>query len=428
MTYQETLDYLYSQLPMFQRVGASAYKKDLSNTVALCQALGNPQNKFKSVHVAGTNGKGSSSHAIASVLQEAGYKVGLYTSPHLKDFSERIRINGKPIPEAKVTDWVEAHKSAIEEIKPSFFELTVGMAFDYFSHEKVDIAVIEVGMGGRLDSTNIITPLVSLITKIGLDHTQFLGDTLEAIAAEKGGIIKESVPLVVGTQSKRSIVDLLWGMAVAMKSEVTDVAKFEVEPSSKPYEVNFLSPIGNTLLSVNPDIKAVYFQDNLPGILGVLDLLIEDYGFNLSNHSIKSGLEKIVVNTGLKGRYQEIGLSPKIIADVSHNPDGLEILFNQISQESFTKLHIVLGVVADKDLDVALPFFPKEAVYYFCQANIPRAMPVKELAIAATARGLNGTVYSTVSDALQAAKAAAKFDDLILITGSTFVVAEVEEL
>ena len=428
MTYQETLDYLYSQLPMFQRVGASAYKKDLSNTVALCQALGNPQNKFKSVHVAGTNGKGSSSHAIASVLQEAGYKVGLYTSPHLKDFSERIRINGKPIPEAKVTDWVEAHKSAIEEIKPSFFELTVGMAFDYFSHEKVDIAVIEVGMGGRLDSTNIITPLVSLITKIGLDHTQFLGDTLEAIAAEKGGIIKESVPLVVGTQSKRSIVDLLWGMAVAMKSEVTDVAKFEVEPSSKPYEVNFLSPIGNTLLSVNPDIKAVYFQDNLPGILGVLDLLIEDYGFNLSNHNIKSGLEKIVVNTGLKGRYQEIGLSPKIIADVSHNPDGLEILFNQISQESFTKLHIVLGVVADKDLDVALPFFPKEAVYYFCQANIPRAMPVKELAIAATARGLNGTVYSTVSDALQAAKAAAKFDDLILITGSTFVVAEVEEL
>ena len=428
MTYQETLDYLYSQLPMFQRVGASAYKKDLSNTVALCQALGNPQNKFKSVHVAGTNGKGSSSHAIASVLQEAGYKVGLYTSPHLKDFSERIRINGKPIPEAKVTDWVEAHKSAIEEIKPSFFELTVGMAFDYFSHEKVDIAVIEVGMGGRLDSTNIITPLVSLITKIGLDHTQFLGDTLEAIAAEKGGIIKESVPLVVGNQSKRSVVDLLWGMAVAMKSEVTDVAKFEVEPSSKPYEVNFLSPIGNTLLSVNPDIKAVYFQDNLPGILGVLEVLIKDYGFNLSNHSIKSGLEKIVVNTGLKGRYQQIGLSPKIIADVSHNPDGLEILFNQISQESFTKLHIVLGVVADKDLDVALPFFPKEAVYYFCQANIPRAMPVKELAIAATAKGLNGTVYSTVSDALQAAKAAAKFDDLILITGSTFVVAEVEEL
>ena len=428
MTYQETLDYLYSQLPMFQRIGASAYKKDLSNTVALCQALGNPQNNFKSVHVAGTNGKGSSSHAIASVLQEAGYKVGLYTSPHLKDFSERIRINGKPIPEAKVTDWVEAHKSAIEEIKPSFFELTVGMAFDYFSHEKVDIAVIEVGMGGRLDSTNIITPLVSLITKIGLDHTQFLGDTLEAIAAEKGGIIKESVPLVVGNQSKRSVVDLLWGMAVAMKSEVTDVAKFEVEPSSKPYEVNFLSPIGNTLLSVNPDIKAVYFQDNLPGILGVLEVLIKDYGFNLSNHNIKSGLEKIVVNTGLKGRYQEIGLSPKIIADVSHNPDGLEILFNQISQESFTKLHIVLGVVADKDLDVALPFFPKEAVYYFCQANIPRAMPVKELAIAATAKGLNGTVYPTVSNALQAAKAAAKFDDLILITGSTFVVAEVEEL
>jgi dihydrofolate synthase/folylpolyglutamate synthase len=426
MKYQETLDYLYSQLPMFQRVGGSAYKKDLTNTIALCQALDNPQNKFKSIHIAGTNGKGSSSHAIAAVLQAAGYKVGLYTSPHLKDFTERIRLNGRQIGEDRVVAWVQQHKALIEEIKPSFFELTVGLAFDYFAQQKVDIAVVEVGMGGRLDSTNIISPLVSLITRIGLDHTQFLGDTLEAISREKAGIIKPGVPVVIG--EKQAETSRVYQEVANRNGSALYFAQenFSVE-SSVPGSVIITSPVSGNPLKISPDIKAGYFVKNLPGVLGVIAELLK-LGFNFTDDNLTEGLENIVSLTGLKGRYQILNTQPKTIADVSHNPDGLQPLLEQILSEQFVKLHIVLGVVADKDLAHALRLFPKTAQYYFCQAQIPRALPAYDLQQQARQLGLAGEAYLTVEQALAKAKEQATAEDLILITGSTFVVAEVPEL
>ncbi len=388
---------------MYQRQGATAFKKDLTNTLALSEWLGFPEKKFKSIHVAGTNGKGSTSHMLASVLQEANYKVGLYTSPHLKDFRERIKINGKEIPENNVIAFVEENKTFLESQKLSFFEMTVGMAFDYFAKQKVDIAVVEVGLGGRLDSTNIIHPLVSVITNIGLDHTQFLGETLQEIAFEKGGIIKPNTPVVIGEKQE------------------------ETEKIFKELAFKHNAPIcfvaSNLHNNYSTDLLGNYQSKNLRTVLQTLEVL-KDRELQISAKAIKQGLSKVVENTGLKGRWQILGKEPKIICDTAHNKEGLQMVLNQLLKEKFKKLHIVLGVVNDKNLDNILPLFPKDAMYYFCKPDIPRGLNVKELQNEAKKFQLNGVIFSSVNHAYQSAKRAANTNDIIYIGGSTFVVAE----
>ena len=427
MNYQQTLDYLYGMLPMYQRIGQSAFKKDLSNTIFLCEALGNPQNRFPTVHIAGTNGKGSSAHAIASVLQASGYKTGLYTSPHLKNFTERIRIDGVEISEPFIVEWVATQKLLIERIKPSFFELTVALAFDYFAREKVDIAVIEVGMGGRLDSTNVILPKVSLITNIGLDHTAMLGNTLEEIAAEKAGIIKKEVPLVVGHRQEETTPVYL------KKAKENNAPLFFAE---EQYQLKKKAESGWQvwkkerlfLENLQSDIRASYFSRNLPGILQSLEVLREIGFQQITAQTIKAGLEHIIPNTGLKGRWQVLNQQPMVVADVSHNPDGILQLLAQISQKPYRELVIIIGTVNDKDIQSVLRLLPPKAFYYFCQANIPRALAAEELAQQAQAQGLKGKVVHNVNEALAEARAQAQNQDLILITGSNFIVAEIEEL
>lgn len=403
MTYKETTSWLFNQLPMFQQQGAIAYKKDLSNTILLVNHLGNPETKFKSVHIAGTNGKGSCSSLLASVLQEAGYKVGLYTSPHLKDYRERIRINGKKISKSFVIDFVANNKFFFEENKLSFFEMTVGLAFDYFAKMEVDIAIIEVGMGGRLDSTNIITPLVSLITNIGFDHTQFLGNTLEAIAFEKAGIIKNMIPVVV--------------------SEYL----LETKPVFLEKALNENAPIYFAQDEDFPDFASALLGDyqkaNKKGVLQTLEIL-KNY-FKISSQAIKKGFINVVDNTGLLGRWQVLGTYPKTVCDTAHNSQGLAIVLNQIKKEKFEVLHIVLGVVSDKDLDSILPLFPKNAKYYFCKPNIDRGLDATILKQKASDFGLEGLVFDSVSMAYSEAKKMARANDFIYIGGSTFVVAEI---
>ena len=353
MTYQDTLKWMFSQLPMYQRQGKSAFKNDLSNTLKLSHHLGNPEQNFKSVHVAGTNGKGSTSHMLASILQEAGYKVGLYTSPHLKDFRERIKINGKPVSKQFVTGFIKRNRTFFENHSLSFFEMTVGMAFEYFSKEKIDIAVIEVGLGGRLDSTNIITPEVSVITNIGLDHTQFLGNTLEAIAYEKAGIIKPNIPVVIGeTQMETKAV--FKDVAKKNNSKITFADKEFIEiPKS--------------------DLKGSYQSKNIKTVLQTIKEL-QRIGYVVSQEQIEKGLLHVVKNTGLMGRWQQIHSNPKVICDTGHNREGLKYVMDQISKEHFDKLHIVFGVVNDKDLNSIIDLLPKKATYYFCKPDIPRGL------------------------------------------------------
>jgi dihydrofolate synthase/folylpolyglutamate synthase len=427
--YQATLDYLYLHLPMYQRIGAVAYKEDLTNTIALCNALGNPQTKFKSVHVAGTNGKGSSSHLIAAVLQSAGYKTGLYTSPHLKEFTERIRIDGQDVSHEFVVDFVKQIKGIISTVQPSFFETTVAMAFDYFASQKVDIAVIEVGLGGRLDSTNVITPLVSLITNIGYDHMDLLGKTLPEIASQKAGIIKPLIPVVISERQKE-VESVFIEKAREEKSPIffsTDYYQLKEKPRSEDRVYDVYR--GGELVFENLEcqLKGFYQNRNIPGVLMTLDKLKEQ-GFSISDEAIRTGLSQVVSLTGLKGRWQKIGDRPLMICDTGHNADGIRAVVEQLQATPHEKLHVILGTVNDKDIRGILELFPKEAFYYFCQAKIPRALPAGELAVQAMAVGLQGIVIGDVNEAIRSAKASASADDLIFIGGSTFVVAEVDNL
>lgn len=419
-SYQQAIDYLYASLPIFQRVGAVAYHGDLNNTLALCEALENPQRKFKSIHIAGTNGKGSSSHMLASVLQSAGYKTGLYTSPHLKEFTERIKINGAEVSKEFVVDFVNRMKPVLEKVKPSFFETTVAMAFDYFVREKVDIAVIEVGLGGRLDSTNVIMPEVSLITNISWDHMDLLGDTLERIATEKAGIIKPAIPVII-SERQEEVENVFLKRAQETGSSI--------EFAQDRFEVQAL---GDGLFSVNRveyqlDLKGNYQQKNLGGVLATLEEL-KRKGFSISDKSISEGLSKAILLTGLKGRWQKLNDKPLIICDTGHNESGMQEVMKQIAQQKFKKLHIVWGMVKDKDVSKVLKQLPKDANYYFCQAKIPRAMPAAELQSKMNEFGLMGKVVEDVNQAIAEAKKNAAPDDMIFIGGSTFVVAEIENL
>ncbi len=389
---------------MYQRVGKVAYKADLSNTIKLADYLHNPELSFKTIHVAGTNGKGSTSHMLASVLQESGYKVGLYTSPHLKDFRERIKINGELIPKRTVSTFVKKYKPFFEVNELSFFEMTVGLAFDYFRKEKVDIAVIEVGLGGRLDSTNIITPEVSVITNIGLDHTQFLGSTLAEIAKEKGGIIKPNIPVVVGE------------IVSETKHVFKEIAKYN-NTSITFAESLFISKYAS-------DLKGNYQEKNKKTVLATLGVLKEN-GWKISETAIKKGLQKTILNTGLMGRWQILQQNPKVICDTAHNKEGLILVMEQLKEEVYEKLHIVLGSVNDKDLDTVLPLFPKDAIYYFCMPNVPRGLAVKVLKNKSIQFGLKGEQYPSVRAAYKVALKNASPKDVIFVGGSTFVVAEV---
>ena len=403
MNYQQTVDWMFRQLPMYQNQGRVALKKDLSNTIRLANHLNNPEKNFKSIHVAGTNGKGSTSHMLAAVLQEAGYSVGLYTSPHLKDYRERIKINGLRVSEQFVVDFVQDNKSFLEQHQLSFFEMTVAMAFDYFSKSNVDIAVVEVGLGGRLDSTNIITPEVSVITNIGLDHTQFLGTTYEAIAKEKAGIIKPNIPVVIGeTQSETKVV-------------------FESIAQSNASEIQFADTFSYPFTS---DLKGNYQIHNVNTAVCTLHVLSKA-GFTISEGDIAKGLQSVVKHTGLMGRWQQLQTVPKIICDTAHNREGLTYVVQQLQQEHYDTLHIVFGVVNDKDIDELLTLLPKDALYYLCKPNVPRGLKVEILHHKFTSNGFRGLQYSSVQLALQAAKKAAHPKDLIYVGGSTFVVAEV---
>lgn len=403
MNYQETLDWMFAQLPMFQRIGASAFKKDLTNTLAFAHQLNNPQNKFKSIHVGGTNGKGSTSHMICSVLMEAGYKVGLYTSPHLKDFRERIRINGQMIDEEEVINFICENKTFLEYQKLSFFEMTVGMAFHHFANHQVDFAVIEVGLGGRLDSTNIITPLVSVITNIGYDHMQFLGDTLPLIAGEKAGIIKQNIPVVIG-EKQEEVMNVFIQKAIEMNADLFFADEFKT--------------------NYKTSLKGNYQVKNVLTVVKTVKIL-QIKGVEIEEQHLKNGLLNVIKNTHLMGRWQILQEKPKIICDTAHNKEGLTYVLNQLQEEKFKQLHIVLGMVNDKDLPTILPMFPKNAVYYFCKPDIPRGLDAKILQQESLKFGLQGNVYTSVLDALNHAKLGARENDLIFIGGSTFVVAEI---
>jgi dihydrofolate synthase/folylpolyglutamate synthase len=402
LNYSQTVAWMFQQLPMYQRVGADAFKKDLVNIINFSNHLGNPQNNFKTVHVAGTNGKGSTSHMLASILQEAGYKVGLYTSPHLIDFRERIKINGKEIPENAVVDFIDSNKNYLEKNKLSFFEMTVGMAFSYFSKEKVDIAIIEVGLGGRLDSTNIIYPILSVITNIGLDHTNMLGNTLEEIAAEKAGIIKPNTPVIIGEYQEETY-------PVFQKIAKKNSAKMLLASSES--------------IPLETDLKGDYQKKNsITAYTAVKEL--QSLGFKISSENINQGLLSVISNTGLQGRWQQINTHPKVICDTAHNKEGLRYVINQLKKEPYNKLHIVLGFVSDKKLDDLLALFPSDANYYFCKPNIPRGLDEKSLIQEASLFHLSGNTYLSVKEAYAAALSNSKKEDLIFIGGSTFVVAE----
>ena len=439
MNYQQTLDYLYSQLPIYQRIGKAAYKADLNNTIAICKLLGNPQNDFKSIHIAGTNGKGSTAHILASILQSSKLKVGLYTSPHFKDFRERIRINGEMITQDKVCEFVESYKTDFEKIKPSFFEMTVALAFDYFAGQGVDVAVIETGLGGRLDSTNIITPVLSVITNIGIDHTEFLGDTLETIAGEKAGIIKQNVPVVIG-EMQEEIKQVFIAKANEVNAEIcfadsspppTPPKRGESAKAQAP-----LPPDGEgepTLKNPNPKVNGLSWQTDLLGnyqrknIITALKCIdvINHIGFNITDRQVKKGLRDVVKNTGLLGRWQVLSRSPLIICDAAHNVEGLVEILVQIQSTAHKNLHFVLGMVKDKDIDPMLKLLPENTAYYFCKPDIPRGLDQNELREKAKKHNLSGKSYPSVNEALKNAKSNAKRDDLVFVGGSSFVVAEI---
>jgi dihydrofolate synthase/folylpolyglutamate synthase len=424
MNYRQTLDYLFAQLPMFHRIGAAAYRADLSTTIALCTLLDHPENTFRSIHIAGTNGKGSTSHLVASVLQSAGYKTGLYTSPHLKDFRERIRVNGKKIPKAYVCSFVARNKLTFEPLQPSFFEYTAVMAFQYFAEEKVDIAILETGMGGRLDSTNVITPLVSVITNISKDHMAFLGDNLPAIAVEKAGIIKPGVPVVIG-ETQPEVKDVFVDRAETLHSPIlfADQHFRYQKAGGRNGWFQILAELRDGVPFYCP-LNGIYQEKNI--ITGFQTIqLLRGAGFVISNEHIRQGLRDVIRQTGLQGRWQVLSRKPKTICDVGHNEAGIKYILEQLKQEKFEKLHWVFGMVNDKDADAILRLLPPSAVYYFCKANIPRGLDAEELRLKADLYKLKGTVYPSVKNAYQAALKAAGENDLVFIGGSTFIVAEV---
>lgn len=424
-TYTEVIDYLYSRLPMFTRDGASAYKKDLDRTLALCEALDNPHQKFKTIHVAGTNGKGSSSHMLAAILACAGYKTGLYTSPHLVDFRERIRINGEQIAEQFVVDFVNKRKDLIEEVQPSFFEATVAMAFDYFATEKVDIAVIEVGLGGRLDSTNVISPQVCLITNIGMDHMNLLGNTLEEIAGEKAGIIKMDTPVVISETNPITAPVFIDKAKAENASIIFADQSLEATPVAKNSLIQQIqiNKSGN-MEQYTLDLTGSYQVKNIVGVLAVVDQL-RKRGFAISEEQLKEALAHVQKLTGFQGRWQTLSTEPLIICDTGHNEDGIKEVIKNLNEVSYNNLHIVIGAMKDKDLDHMLPYLPAHAHYYFSNPAMPRAMEAAELAEKAENYELKGTVSGSVVQAFENAKAAYQKGDLIFIGGSNFVVAEV---
>ncbi len=414
MTYPETIDYLFSALPMYHRIGAAAYKADIQPTIDLMEALGHPEHRFRSIHVAGTNGKGSVSHFLASILQEAGYKVGLYTSPHLIDFRERIRINGEMIGEQNVVEFVAQHRKTMENLHLSFFEMTVGLAFDFFAREKVDIAVVEVGMGGRLDSTNVITPLLSIITNIGLDHTQFLGDTLEKIAAEKAGIIKPGIPVVIG-ETQQETAPVFKAKAAACKAPITFADQHHHVQRVEDY---------------TEELTGDYQKMNIATVLEAADVL-RGMCDRLTPAVLQRGLAHVVSNTHLQGRWQTIGHNPLTICETAHNEPGIRAMLTKLASMHYHRLHLVYGCVNDKDflsilkiLHTSLSSLNANLTWYFSQPSVPRRKPVEELATAAHEIGINGNAYSTVKEAITAARSAAEASDLVLVTGSIFLVAD----
>ena len=401
MNYKQTLEYLFSRLPVYQREGKSAYKSDIGNIIAASKILREPHKKFKSVHIAGTNGKGSVSHMLASILQEANYKVGLYTSPHLKDFRERVKINGTMITKLEVIKFVSKHKIAFEKIDLSFFEFTVALAFDYFANQKVDIAIIETGLGGRLDTTNIIDPELSIITNIGFDHTNLLGNTIQKIAKEKAGIIKQNTPVIIGRIQK------------------------EIKPIFKNISDQKNAPLKYTKkYKYLLDLKGEYQQENSNTAVSAVQEL-QTQNWKINTRDIIDGLLNTIKNTGLLGRWQILGQKPLIICDAGHNEDGIKIVFKQIRKIPHQNLHIVFGVVNDKDLNSILNLLPRDALYYFCSANIKRGLNENILQDIANKKDLQGNSYTSVQEALEAARKKAKIEDLIFIGGSSFIIAEV---
>jgi dihydrofolate synthase/folylpolyglutamate synthase len=428
MDYVQTVDYLFSRLPMYSRLGAAAYRKDLTNTWQLSDFIGNPERKFRSIHVAGTNGKGSTSHMLAAIFQEAGYRTGLYTSPHLKDFRERIRINGEMISEAFVVDFVSRIRAVSEQMDPSFFEISVVMAFDYFARQQVDIAIVEVGLGGRLDSTNIITPELSVITNIGFDHMNLLGHTLSAIAFEKAGIIKKGVPVVIGEHHAET-APIFSQRAHEEEAPITFadqqryVSDWRYQRHSLVAEVA-TSPLAEDKDYYTLDLAGIYQLKNLVTVLGAVQALTGK-GWKLDAPIVARALSKVKKLTGLHGRWELIHEHPDVVLDVAHNEDGIRQLLRQIELTDHEELHIVLGMVKDKEIDTILSLLPRQAHYYFTRAQIPRALPGEELAAQAGAVGLQGHSYPTVPAALAEARARAKARDLVVVCGSVFVVAEV---
>jgi dihydrofolate synthase/folylpolyglutamate synthase len=436
MLYQETIDYLYTRLPMFSRIGAAAIKPNLDNTIAICKFLGHPDQKIKTIHIAGTNGKGSTSHMLASIFQEAGYKTGLYTSPHLYDFRERIKVNGQMCSQDFVIDFTNKIKPCIEKIAPSFFEITVGMAFEYFAQEKVDIAIIETGLGGRLDSTNVITPELSIITNIGFDHMALLGNTLEAIASEKAGIIKKETPVVIGTTdatTKKVFEDKAnkENAPIYFAEDLIEFKSFQNNWQNALFE--FYQPLIHLLdaplfpkkFTIECDLPAKYQAKNLKAVL-VATQLLSTMGWKLTANKVTKALSQVKKNNGLMGRWECIQDSPRVILDVAHNEHGVIALLEQLASLQYQQLHIVTGMVKDKDVQSVLNLLPKSALYYFTQSHIPRALPVHDLVAQAAAVGLNGNAFDYVNIALNDAIKNANHNDLILVIGSVFLVAEVD--
>lgn len=437
MTYPETVDYLFSQLPMYSKIGAAAYKEDLHNSIAICDALDNPQNKFKSIHIAGTNGKGSTTHMLAAILQEAGYKTGLYTSPHLKDFRERIKINGEMVSQSFVIDFVKRTTTLVDQIQPSFFELTMAMAFDYFAQQAVDIAIIETGLGGRLDSTNIITPILSVITNIGFDHMNILGDTLVKIAGEKAGIIKQSVPVVIGeyTEETKSVFETKASECNARIYFAQDeFAIIDFQHNLRQLDCSVIDKEKNEKTFYSLDLNGLYQLKNLLTIVGI-EKELQKLGIFIPIETKKNALANVKKLTGLHGRWELIADNPFIVLDVAHNEDGMKQILSQtkIFLESNNggtlknKLHFVLGMAKDKELSKVLNLMPKDANYYFTAAHIPRAIPSIELMMKAAEYGLPGLHFENVNDAIQEAKKRALQNDLIVVCGSVFLVGEVNQ-
>lgn len=427
MTYQEAINFLFTTLPMYQRIGKAAYKNNLDNTIALDNWFGHPHRNYPTIHVAGTNGKGSVSHMLASVLQASGLKTGLYTSPHLLDFRERIKINGQSIPEDEVTEFVTGNQEVIVRIQPSFFEMTVAMAFDYFAREHVDVAVIETGLGGRLDSTNIITPVLSVITSISMDHNEFLGTHLTSIAREKGGIIKEKVPLIIGRAESPSQEVLLAiasekGAPVVCANQLYE-PRFRTLNQDGSMQLRIGKPGDPSTFSITSDLTGVYQQENIITALTALEQL-QKLNWNIGKPHILEGFASVTGSTGLMGRWQTIGNNPRSICDTAHNYDGIAVVISQIMQIPWKRLHMVWGMVSDKDLDSILPLLPVEATYYFARSSVERSMDATELSLKAAEHGLTGTPFPNVESAYRAAQKAAGIDDMIFTGGSTFVVAD----